>query len=247
MSCKCSSCTKTFNPYAYMGIQHGKVLDYLAKKLPEENECMSVDEFVGRITVLSTSWEQITGPVSEQPTINNRLTNPFADVLSGFAARSLSHYWSATGMDSYNAMQRKFIEQILYEIYEMPAENIGCFYSNCDNRISQTSMSNEEKNPLYMATAIGKSSAAYWIKKTLEPGDWTDYLSGNYTIRYAKIAFQVCASAKGTLIGAGNAESLPKIYPLDDAVNIIAIQLASVATAGGAVVLNMLPKVRLVK
>lgn len=256
MSCKCSSCSKTFNPYSGLGAQHGLVLDALVEETVASGSssssssgsacpaCVSFEEFTDALAAVVTSWEKIAGPVSEQPAINNRLTNPFADVLCGVAARSINHFWNSTGIDGYNSAQRKFIDQMLYEIYDLPPDLIACYYSNCDIKLSRSSMSDAEKNPLFMATAIGKGSVNYWLKTAGNPGAWSTVLHSNYTIRHAKIGYQVCATVKGALIGAAQADALPHIYPLNGVIGIIAVQIAGASVGGGTVLLNLLPRKR---
>jgi len=178
------------------------------------------------------------------PIINpGKPTNPFGQILCSILPNTVNSYCHSNGLERYNGMQQSFINLMLGSIYNVPVNSIKSRLIDIETKLSESSLTIEEKTPLFQALAIGTADYDYWIEKVENPGLWTSFLHSNYAVNYNNIPYWVGASMEGALIYANRA--LPTLPPLNTALDIISTVISGTGLVAGKVVFKWVPKVKI--
>jgi hypothetical protein len=126
------------------------------------------------------------------------------DLIEGVALTVdiINNYGQGKGLGTeYSPTQMCFIKEMKEIVNEVPLDSFIDYLQNIQNKIAVSSLTNDEKTPLYIAVSVGMNNYAYWIDKIKNgEGLWTEYLDTLEGIK-ADIPFYVNAAIEGALMG----------------------------------------------
>lgn len=179
----------TYNPFSYLDDSLADGFDYMIANLP------GTPSFQDIIDTTIAYLQSFPEPPSPE------LLNVFTQIASVNANNYINSKIAET-LDFDNA-SFALVDSVLSGIKENTIDSLTEFLSNTDEQIA-TSCSYQNSvssSSLYTASALAKSSNAYWQVKALTPGSWSTYLSGNAAIDYSNIPHWVTASYVASLGG----------------------------------------------
>lgn len=257
MSCKCSSCGQSINPYIRISAIHQAGLEALIEKLlgldsssssssssssPLDLTCLTYEEFYNAISELIALIDEDHDDDDTSPVFSG-VNSPVGQMLSSWSAQALNDFCNMTGMEGYSAPQLSMINTVLREITRTPPDLLGCYISTIEDMLTQSAMSTEEKKPLYMACAAAKGSVQYWTEKAAVPGLWAPVLSTDLGVRTARVPYMTKGSFHGAVTVA--AKSLTMLPPLSAAADVMASITGSVTVSAATVVLKATPGMKI--
>ncbi len=219
---------KPINPYSYSGEKHVELLDTIATNLPADPTFEQLNEILvaGLFPPAppGSPLESLAGIsnlflVSVLPNAYNAYVQP-PNPLKGV-------------MGGYNEKQQEIIAQIFRGIQTGAPEDLETYLTGVEENILRCGLSFAEQTPLFVAVAVCKSDAQYWLTQLDNPGTslWAAYLLPDKAMNYIHIPAVIFAAVQGSL-SAYSIISHPKV----DITDIFTSILASSGMAAGKVV-----------
>lgn len=170
--------------------------------------------------------------------------------LKSVISNSINTYVNAGNANMYSPAQLAFINLMTGPSFVngLTVDTLSERITDIEDNISKSGLSVEEQQPLYMATAVGKQTYAYFLSIIVTPptpNPWGPYLSTAIVSPLTNLPFWVAASMEATLIGARTTFK-GMIAPTTD---IVGVEIISALTAAltiicGKIMLKWVPRIQ---
>jgi hypothetical protein len=128
---------------------------------------------------------------------------------------------------SLSSNQKKILADINDGFFCNPVEFLDSYFEDVFKSISQSSLSIEERTPLYLSSSYAFASYQYWTNVFENTSDWDVYLNSNKAINYLNLPHLVSSAFIGSLSSYNQTSFAIKLAPIFDNLNSIILLPAS--------------------
>ncbi len=191
--------SKSINPFYFLAEKHSQALDELIATLPANP---TFEQFNQQLTDIFF----LPDPADPSPL---DLIAPFLrSILPSVFNTYVNHSGSAEfGLSfsnvKYSEKQLAIIYSLMKSIGSGQADKLPEIISGFEAQIAAAELSFSEQAPLFLAAALGKTDAVYWLAQINSPGAWSVYLNANPAIGYMNLNGIVWASVFASLSAYG--------------------------------------------
>jgi hypothetical protein len=224
--------TNTLNPYSTIGEYHKNGLDFIIDKIEDDPNKLN--------TVLCDYISKLFNYETEPSPVLDAM-----ELASIFTISKNAYINSENLQVTFGQVQ--FISLLILGIKNIPTIEIPQYFSDIEENISKSNLSQNEKMPLFLATSIGKANYNYWMDQINDPQSaWINYFNSNPAINIGTIPYWVSAAIYATLYFCFKATYFTSLKgaPKMNGPDFVTALTAGLAVGAGKLLQRYIPKIK---